>query len=243
MKSASNLGIPLVGVGLLYQEGYFSQYLNAAGRQQEPYADNDFQNLPLTLQKMPGGELLTIEVSYAGGPVVAQVWRDDVGRIPLFLLDTNVPQNSPEGRDISDQLYGGDREMRLKQEILLGIGGCRVLETPQLEPTVYHMNEGHSALLSLEWTRRLMENRKLSFREARGLASAGLIFTGHTPVPAGHDYFAPWLIERYLGDYAKWLGLSIGEFLGLGRQNPANDAEEFCMTVPALRMAAHTWGA
>lgn len=242
LKSSSNLGIPLVAVGLLYQEGYFSQYLNAAGWQQESYADNDFQNLPMTLQKRPDGGPLTIDVHFAGRLVVAQIWRVDVGRVPLYLLDTNVPQNAPGDREITDQLYGGDREMRLKQEILLGIGGCRALQALQLEPTVYHMNEGHSAFLSLEWTRRLMEEHGLNFREAHELASAGLIFTGHTPVPAGHDYFAPWLIERYLGDYAQRLGLTIGEFLGLGRQNPANDAEEFCMTVLALRMAAHSNG-
>lgn len=242
LKSASNLGIPLVAVGLLYQEGYFTQYLNAAGWQQESYADNDFQNLPLTLQKRPDGRPLTVEVQHAGRRVVAQIWRADVGRVPLFLLDTNLSENGPDDRYITDQLYGGDREMRLKQEILLGIGGCRALQALELEPSVYHMNEGHSAFLSIEWARWLMEKHKLKFREARELASAGLIFTGHTPVPAGHDYFAPWLIERYLGDYAARLGLTIGEFLGLGRQNPANGAEEFCMTVLALRMAAHSNG-
>jgi starch phosphorylase len=242
LKSASNLGIPLVGVGLLYQEGYFSQYLNAAGWQQESYADNDFQNLPLTLEKRPDGTTLTVEVNLCGRPVAAQIWRVAVGRVSLFLLDTNVPQNAPDARNITDQLYGGDREMRLKQEMVLGIGGCRALKSLGIEPSVCHMNEGHSAFLSLEWTRQLMETHQLSFREARELASAGLIFTGHTPVPAGHDYFSPSLVERYLGDYAQRLGLSIRDFLGLGRQNPDNDAEEFCMTVLALRMAASSNG-
>jgi starch phosphorylase len=242
LKSASNLAVPLVGVGLLYQEGYFSQYLNAAGWQQESYADNDFENLPLTLQRRPDGRPVNVEVHFAGRPVAVQIWRAEVGRIPLLLLDANVRQNSPDDRSITNQLYGGDREMRLKQEILLGIGGCRALEALGLTPTVYHMNEGHSAFLSLEWTRRLMEKRGLNFREARELASAGLIFTGHTPVPAGHDYFAPSLIEHYLGDYAKILGLNNREFLGLGRQNPANDGEEFCMTVLAMRMASSSNG-
>ena len=242
LKSASNLGVPLVAIGLLYQEGYFSQYLNAAGWQQESYADNDFQNLPLALQKRPDGEPLTIEVSCEGRPVVAQIWRADVGRVPLFLLDTNVPANGPDERAITYQLYGGDREMRLKQEILLGIGGCRALKVLGLRPSVYHMNEGHSAFLSLEWTRQLMEQHALTFREAREVASAGLIFTGHTPVAAGHDYFAPYLIERYLGDYARSLGIGTREFLGLGRQNPENDGEEFCMTVLALRMSASSNG-
>ncbi|HEV2447501.1 MAG TPA: alpha-glucan family phosphorylase [Candidatus Sulfopaludibacter sp.] len=242
LKSASNLGVPLVGVGLLYQEGYFSQYLNAAGWQQESYADNDFENLPLTLQKQPDGMPVTVEIRYDGRPVVAQIWRADVGRVPLFLLDCNIARNGPDDRAITRQLYGGDREMRLKQEILLGIGGCRALEALGLEPSVYHMNEGHSAFLSLEWTRRLMEKHRLTFREARGVSSAGLIFTGHTPVPAGHDYFAPSLIARYLGDYARGLGLSIEEFIGLGRQRSFQDAEEFCMTVLALRMSASSNG-
>jgi starch phosphorylase len=156
LKSASNLGIPLVGVGLLYQEGYFSQYLNAAGWQQESYADNDFQNLPVTLEKRPDGGAVTVEIDLADRSVAAQVWRVVVGRVSLLLLDTNVPQNAPDDRRITDQLYGGDREMRLKQEILLGIGGCRALQALRIEPSVYHMNEGHSAFLSLEWTRQLM---------------------------------------------------------------------------------------
>ena len=238
LKSASDLGIPLVGVGLLYQEGYFGQYLNAAGWQQESYEDNDFQTLPLTLQKGADGEALTIEVRYDGHPVFSQIWRVDVGRVPLFLLDTNILRNGEEDRHITDQLYGGDKERRLKQEILLGIGGCRALDALGLQPSVCHMNEGHSAFLGLEWTRRLMEKHKLNFRDAREIASAGLVFTGHTPVAAGHDYFPEGLIERYLGDYAKLLGLSQCDFLALGRQNPANNAEEFCMTVLALRMAA-----
>jgi len=242
LKSASNLGIPLVGVGLLYQEGYFSQYLNAAGWQQESYADNDFQNLPLTLEKRPNGSALTVELNLGGRPVLAQIWRVAVGRVSLFLLDTNLPQNHPDDRNITDQLYGGDREMRLKQEIVLGIGGCRALQELGIAPSVYHMNEGHSAFLSLEWTRQLMEGRQLNFREARELASAGLIFTGHTPVPAGHDYFPTSLMERYLGDYAIRMGVSMRDFLGLGRQNPDNQAEEFCMTVLALRMAASSNG-
>ncbi len=238
LKSASNLGIPLVGVGLLYQEGYFRQYLNATGWQQESYEDNDFQNLPLVVQRGQDGQPLTIEVCYDGSPVRAQIWRAEVGRIPLFLLDTNLPVNRAEDRAITYRLYSGDLEMRLQQEILLGIGGCRALTALGLEPSVYHMNEGHSAFLALEWTRRLMEKHNLNFREARQIASAGLLFTGHTPVAAGHDYFAPSLLERYLGDYAKGLGLGTVEFLGLGRQNPANDGEEFCMTVLALRMAS-----
>jgi starch phosphorylase len=242
LKSASDLGVPLVAVGLLYQQGYFRQYLNAAGWQQESYEDNDFQNLPLTLERKPDGRPVSIHLAFDGRTVTAQVWRVQVGRVPLYLLDANLPENRQEDRDITDQLYGGDLEMRLKQEILLGIGGYRALEALGIEPTVCHMNEGHSAFLGLEWVRQLMEKRKLSFAEAREAASAGLIFTTHTPVPAGHDYFPPGLMDRYLGAYMNALGLSRWEFLALGRQNQHNDSEEFCMTVLALRMAAFSNG-
>jgi len=236
LKSASDLGVPLVGVGLLYQQGYFKQYLNQAGWQQEDYAENDFHNLPVRVVRRPDGEPLTIEVQYPGRRVTAQVWRAQVGRVPLYLLDTNVPANARgEDRDITDQLYGGDLEMRIRQEVLLGIGGYRALEALGLEPTVYHMNEGHSAFLALERVRRLMEQRGLSFAEARELASASLVFTGHTPVIAGHDYFPPEMIDRYLGEYARLLGLAREEFLGLGRHGGGGD---FCMTILALRLAA-----
>jgi len=236
LKSASDLGVPLVGVGLLYQQGYFKQYLNQAGWQQEDYPENDFHNLPLAAVRRPDGGPVTVQVPYPGRMVTAQVWRAQVGRVPLYLLDTNIPANSQPGdRDITDQLYGGDLEMRMRQEVMLGIGGYRALETLGLEPTVYHMNEGHSAFLGLERVRRLMEQRGLSFAEARELASASLVFTGHTPVIAGHDYFPPELIDRYLGDYAHLLGLSRDDFLRLGRQG---DGGDFCMTVLALRLAA-----
>jgi starch phosphorylase len=242
LKSASNLGLPLTGIGLLYQQGYFGQYLNAAGWQQESYEDNDFQNLPLSLEHHSNGSPVTVEVRLAGHSVTAQVWRARVGRLPLYLLDTNLPANRAEDRDITRQLYGGDLEMRLKQEILLGIGGYRALEALGIHPTVYHMNEGHAAFVGLESACRLMECRGLSFAEAREAASAGLIFTTHTPVPAGHDYFPPGLMDRYFGEYMGRLKLSRYEFLGLGRQNPGNDSEEFCMTVLALRMAGPSNG-
>ncbi|HEY2013984.1 MAG TPA: alpha-glucan family phosphorylase [Bryobacteraceae bacterium] len=242
LKTASDLGVPVVGVGLLYQQGYFQQYLNAAGWQQESYQDNDFQNLPLARERRPDGNPLTVDVAYDRRSVTAQIWRVRVGRISLFLLDTNIAVNKAEDRVITDQLYGGDLEMRIKQEILLGIGGRRALQVLGLEPTVCHMNEGHSAFLGLEWVRILMEQRGLTFQQARALASAGLVFTGHTPVPAGHDYFPPPLIDRYLSEYMKTLSLSRYEFLGLGRQNPDNASEDFCMTVLALRMAAASNG-
>ncbi|HUA57758.1 MAG TPA: alpha-glucan family phosphorylase [Verrucomicrobiae bacterium] len=240
LKSASDLGVPVTGVGLLYQQGYFTQYLNQSGWQQEEYDDNDFHNLPLTLITGADGLPLMVEVQYPGRPVYAQIWRVQVGRVPLYLLDTNIDRNQrPEDRDITDQLYGGDKEMRIQQEILLGIGGCRALRAMGIVPGVYHINEGHSAFLVLERVRDLMETRKLSFAEARVLASSGTVFTTHTPVDAGHDYFAPELMDRYFGDYIRALGISRDEFLSFGRW-PGQG--EFCMTALALRFACHANG-
>jgi glycogen phosphorylase len=243
LKSASDLGVPLVAVSLLYQQGYFRQSLNAGGWQEEAYEDNDFRNLPLRLERRPDGEPLTIEVAFPGDTVVAQIWRAKVGRVTLYLLDTNLAANKrSEDRDITDQLYGGDLNNRIRQEVLLGIGGFRALEALGVHPTVYHMNEGHSAFLALELTRRLMESHALSFAEARELASAGLIFTTHTPVEAGHDYFPPDLMDRYFCAYFPKLNLDRRQFLALGRRNAADDGESFCMTVLALRMAASANG-
>jgi starch phosphorylase len=243
LKSASDLGLPLVGVGLLYQQGYFRQYLNADGWQQERNPENDFFTLPIILEHDKEGKPLVISVDLDNRPVYAQIWRVQVGRIPLYVLDTNFPMNSrAEDQDITDQLYGGDRELRIKQEILLGIGGYRALKALGLSPAVFHMNEGHSAFLSLERCRDLMENHKLSFTEAREASTAGLAFTTHTPVPAGNDYFTPELVEQYLGRYYRDLGLTPKEFHGLGRQDPNNEQEAFCMTVLALKMAGSSNG-
>jgi len=238
VKSASDLGVPLVGVGLLYQQGYFRQYLSQAGWQQEEYATNDFHNLPLRPLARPDGKPLTIEVQFPGRAVTARIWWAQAGRVPVYLLDTNVAANSPADREIAGELYGGDNEMRIKQEILLGIGGYRALEAAQVRPAVYHMNEGHSAFLSLEHVRRLMERHQLSFAEARELASPSLIFTTHTPVEAGHDYFAPDLMDRYFTEYYQELKLNRHEFLALGRRNMDDQNERFCMTVLAMRLAA-----
>lgn len=242
LKSSSDLGVPLVGVGLLYQQGYFRQTLNDAGWQQEFAEENDFHNLPLSLERLPDGSPLIVEAPHPGRTIEAQVWRAQVGRISLFLLDTNIDSNRPEDRDVTDQLYGGDSEMRLRQEIVLGIGGCRALRALGLGPVVYHMNEGHSAFLSLERVAQLMQQHGLSFNEAREAASAGLIFTTHTPVVAGHDAFPAHLIDRYLGDYVLGLGINREELLALGRENPEDDGEPFGMTVLALRMAAYSNG-
>ncbi|HDQ35215.1 MAG TPA: glycosyltransferase family 1 protein [Chloroflexi bacterium] len=242
LKSASDLGLPLVGVGLLYQQGYFQQYLNQAGWQQEIYADNDFDNLPLRLEKDDQDAPLIITVKISGREVQAQIWRAQVGRVSLYLLDTNLLENRPDDRDITDQLYGGDQEMRIKQEIVLGIGGYRALKALGLEPAVYHVNEGHSAFLALERIRCLMEEKSLTFTQAREAASAGLVFTTHTPVAAGHDRFSPQLMERYFVDYIDQLELSWDDFLALGRVNRHDHQELFCMTVLAMRLASHTNG-
>jgi glycogen phosphorylase len=233
LKASSDLGLPLVGVGLLYQEGYFRQYLNAAGWQQEATEDNDFHVLPIEL--VPNVQL---HLQLPDGEVTARVWRAAVGRITLYLLDTNVPGNRPEHRAVTAQLYGGDLDMRIKQEMLLGVGGVRALDALGLRPTVYHMNEGHSAFLALELIRGLMENQHLSFTEATLLASSSMIFTTHTPVPAGHDYFPAGQMDHFFGDALRRLGVSRHDFLALGRQDASNDNEDFCMTVLALRMAA-----
>ena len=243
LKSASDLGVPLVGVGLLYQQGYFRQYLNAAGWQQEANEDNDFHTIPATLMRGQDGKPLTIEVNYPNNRVLAQVWRIQAGRVSLYLLDTNIPENvRSEDRDITDQLYGGNLENRIRQEILLGIGGCRMLEALGIRPTVYHMNEGHSAFLSLELIRKYMEERSLTYAEAREIASASLVFTTHTPVTAGHDYFPPDLIDRYFSEFIPKLGIDRKRFLALGRRNPEDAGESFCMTALALRMASSSNG-
>ncbi len=240
LKSASDLGVPLVGVGLLYQQGYFRQYLSQSGWQQEAYEDNDFHNLPIALVTGEGGTSLEAEVKLAGRTVFAQIWRAQVGRIPLFLLDTNFAKNErAEDRDITNQLYGGDREMRIRQEILLGIGGYRALKAMGLAPTVYHMNEGHSAFLGLEHVQALMEEHRIGFAEASELAAASLVFTTHTPVKAGHDYFSDEQMNRYFSDTARMLGLSQPDFMNLGR---ADGTGEFCMTVLALRLASRANG-
>jgi starch phosphorylase len=242
LKSASDLGVPLVGVGLLYQQGYFRQQLSESGWQQEAREDNDFYNMPLHLERNPEGAPLTVELAMPGRQVVAQVWRVRVGRVDLFLLDTNLAVNSPEDRRITQQLYGGDLDMRIRQEIVLGIGGYRALEALGVAPNVYHMNEGHSGFLALERVLRLMQTGGLTFAQAREIASASLIFTSHTPVPAGHDYFPPDLFNRYFADYARGLGLSPRQLMALGQTNQSDDGEHFCMTVLALRLAAHSNG-
>lgn len=240
LKSSSDLNIPLVAVGLLYQEGYFSQYLSSDGWQMETYPVNDFDSLPLKLLRDKEGKALSISVDFKGTAVHAIIWRIDVGRVPLYMLDTNIESNPPEFRGTTGQLYGGDREMRLRQEIVLGIGGVRALKALGIEPTVIHMNEGHSAFSALERICMLRKEKGLSFDEAREVVMASTAFTTHTPVPAGNDVFDPDLVRSYFEDYSKELGINFKVFLGYGRLNPRDESEPFGMTTLALRLSSHT---
>ncbi len=237
LKSASDLGLPLCGVGLMYREGYFRQYLTVDGWQQERYPENDFFNLPLLPETDARGQPLTVAVPISGRDVSARVWRIQVGRVPLYLLDTNIPANPPEDRAITARLYGGDHDMRVRQELVLGVGGVRALRALGKEPTVCHMNEGHSAFCGLERIREMMARTGCDFATAREAVSAGTVFTTHTPVPAGNDVFPPQLIEHHLSGLIAALGLPRDEFLALGRQSPADGHEGFGMTVLALRLA------
>lgn len=239
LKSASDLNIPVVGVGLFYHEGYFQQYLSADGWQQEDYPENDFSTMPAQLIKDENNNPIMVEVSIRNDPVKVQIWRIMVGRVPLYLLDTNVKENPPGHRFITSRLYGGDWEMRLRQEIVLGIGGVRALLALGIEPSVYHMNEGHSAFSALERIRILRNDHGLSFDAAREFVIATNNFTTHTPVPAGNDMFPPELMQAHFNDYVQSLGIAFKVFLGFGRQEPMNDQEAFSMPVLALRLSAH----
>jgi starch phosphorylase len=237
LKSASDLGIPLCGVGLMYREGYFRQYLNADGWQQERYPDNDFHTLPLIAEYGADGRPLLVNVPFPHRDVWARIWRIQVGRVPLYLLDTNIHENDAADREITGRLYGGDAEMRIMQEMMLGIGGVRALRALGKNPTVAHMNEGHSAFCALERIRITIADCNVDFATAFELVKAGTCFTTHTPVPAGNDAFEPATIDRYLGWYPAALGISRDQFLGLGRQNPSDEQEAFGMTVLAIKTA------
>jgi len=238
LKSASEMDVPLAGVGLLYQQGFFRQRLNADGWQLELFPRNDFHNMPVQLVRGENGQPVTVSVDMMGRPTRVQIWRIQIGRVSLFLLDANVPENSPEDRHITSQLYGGDQEMRIRQEILLGIGGVRALKALGISPKIFHMNEGHSAFLGLERCRILMAEAGVNFEEAREAVAASNVFTTHTPVPAGNDAFEPWLIDKYFAHYWEQLGLSRDQFLALGRQETGNKDEPMNLTVLALRFSS-----
>ena len=235
MKSSSELGIPLVGIGLLYQQGYFRQYLNADGWQQEQYPKNDFASMPIYPVRQPDGSQLVVKVPFPGREVIVQIWKIQVGRVPLYLLDTNTPDNSKSDQDITDQLYGGGRETRLCQEMILGMGGMLALDALGIKPTVCHMNEGHSAFQALERIRLTMKQGDLGFHQARELCKAGNVFTTHTPVPAGFDVFSRQLMEKYFADYVRDVGIDMETLLRMGRTSPYDADEPFNMAMLAVR--------
>ncbi|HNW43975.1 MAG TPA: alpha-glucan family phosphorylase [Elusimicrobiales bacterium] len=236
LKSSSDMGLPLVGVGLLYKKGYVQQVLNRDNWQVERYPENDWYNMPVQIVKDAGGRPLRVEVDLAGEKVKIGVWKVPVGRTSLFLLDTDLPENTPQVRLITEQLYGGDRENRIRQEIVLGIGGARALEAMGLRPTVYHINEGHSAFLLFERISQLMKSRGLSYPEAREVVWASSVFTTHTPVMAGNEHFDFELVRKYLEIYSRELGLTFPEFLEIGKEEATSMG--FCMTVVAMRLCA-----
>ncbi|MEW6533518.1 MAG: alpha-glucan family phosphorylase [Thermodesulfobacteriota bacterium] len=237
LKSASNLGLPLVAVGLLYQKGYFKQYLNIDGWQQESYPDNDFYNMAVTPVHDSAGEHFGFELPVAERTVKVLLWKVDVGRIRLYLLDTNHPSNSPADRAITAELYGGDGETRMRQEFVLGIGGARALHLLGLWPFVYHLNEGHAAFAALERIRQTMTTNRVPFEVALEAAAASTVFTSHTPVAAGIDLFPPDLVERYFKGYMSTLGLSVADLMALGRENPFDQSSPLSMAVLALRVS------
>jgi len=242
LKTASDLGLPLVGIGLLYRQGYFQQYLNPDGFQQEFYPENDWYTMPVRQLVNEQGEAVKITVEMGSDNVTAQLWEVRVGNTPLYLLDSNIQENPERHREITATLYGGDEDMRIRQEILLGVGGIRALKALNLNPAVTHMNEGHSAFLGLERVRHLIRDRAMSFAEAHQAVWPANVFTTHTPVPAGNERFPVDLMSRYFKSFAEQLGLSWKEFLSLGRENPEDEQESFCMTVLALKLAAHANG-
>ena len=237
LKSASDLGIPIVGIGLMYQKGYFRQYLNIDGWQQEAYVENDLHNMPIELVRQDGGRPLTISVEYPGRCVQAQLWYAAVGRLKLYLLDTNIEANSSADRMVTSSLYGGDRELRMRQEMLLGIGGLKALAAMGMSPTVCHMNEGHAAFMALERIRQLRSVCNMTFEEAVEATRAGNVFTTHTLVRAGLDEFSVELMDKYFGGYFPHLGVNRRQFLSLGRMLPDDEDESFKMPVLAIKLS------
>lgn len=243
LKSASDLGVPVVGVGLLYQQGYFRQVIDANGQQQAYYPYNDPGQLPIAPLREPNGEWLRLQIPFPAGPVWLRVWQVQAGRVKLYLLDSNDAANSPLYRQITGELYGGDSEMRIQQEIVLGIGGWQLLETLGIQPEVCHLNEGHAAFAVLERARHFMIRSGLSFPEALTVTRAGNLFTSHTAVAAGFDHFPPSLVGFYLGDYAtRKLHISIADLLALGRQYPHEPTEGFNMAYLAINGSGHING-
>jgi starch phosphorylase len=236
IKSASDLGIPLVGVGLFYGQGYFRQRLDRDGWQHEEYLETDVNQLPMETAIGRDGRPVVVQVETRHGAIHAKVWRVKVGRCDLFLLDSDVEGNTPEDREMTSRLYGGDGRVRVHQELLLGVGGLRALKALGITPGVLHLNEGHSGFAVLEAIRQRMEEEGIGFEKAVPRVAREVVFTTHTPVPAGHDRFDADLVEEHLGPLREALGLSRKSFMALGRENPESD-ERFCMTVLGLKLS------
>jgi starch phosphorylase len=240
MKSASDNDLPLVGVALLYQLGYFRQFLNADGWQQERYLENDFYSLPIHPAQDADGNQRTVTVELPAGNLIIRIWTMDVGRVRMLFLDTNTTENArAEDRAITSQLYGGDTDMRIRQEIVLGIGGLRALEAMQIKPTVFHMNEGHSAFLAIERIRLFIERQGLTFAEALEATRLNNVFTTHTPVPAGIDLFDPGMVYHYFKGFCQAANIDFESFMALGRKNPDDKGEPLSMAILALNASAY----
>ncbi len=233
LKEASDSNIDLTAVGFLYRYGYFTQSLSMDGQQIANYEPQNFNALPLTQVMQANGEPMVLEVPYPGRTVYAHIWKVSVGRVPLYLMDTDIPQNSEWDRSITHQLYGGDWENRMKQEYLLGIGGILMLNNLGIKKQIYHCNEGHAALINAQRLVDFIQNDGLSFNQALEVVRASALYTVHTPVPAGHDYFDEGLFGRYMGEFPGKLGISWQEFIDMGRENPGSN-EKFSMSVFAL---------
>ena len=237
IKGASDLGVPLVGIGLYYHQAYFRQRLDGEGYQQEDYIDVDRRLLPMQPATDASGTPVVVTVDTRSASIAARVWKLAVGRNTLLLLDADVEGNRPEDRELTARLYGGDDWMRIRQELLLGVGGVRALRALGISPSVAHLNEGHSAFAALELVRNRMVTEGIGAEEGIRRVAPQVVFTTHTPVPAGHDRFTPELIEEHLGPLRDALGLSPDALLALGRENPSNHGETFCMTVLALKLS------
>jgi starch phosphorylase len=237
IKSASDLDIPLVGIGLFYGQGYFLQRLDGKGWQQEEYLETDVNRLPMQPAIGKNGEPVAVEIQTRGGPICAKVWRVKVGRCDLLLLDSNVAGNAPEDRELTSRLYGGDARTRIRQELLLGVGGFRALKAMGISPGVLHLNEGHSGFAVFEAIRNRMEEEGIDFNAASSQIPREVIFTTHTPVPAGHDRFDAVLIEEHLGPLREQLGISHDALMAFGRERPIDHEEPFCMTVLGLKLS------
>jgi starch phosphorylase len=237
IKSASDLDIPLYGIGLFYGQGYFLQRLDQSGWQREEYLQTDVNQLPMQPAIGENGEPVVVEIATRGGAIRAKVWRLKVGRIDLLLLDSNVAGNAPEDRETTSRLYGGDARTRIRQELLLGVGGYRALKAMGISPGVLHLNEGHSGFAVFEAIRTRMVEEGIDFNAAASQIPREVIFTTHTPVPAGHDRFSPDLIEEHLGPLREELGISHENLMGFGREYPTDHGEQFCMTVLGLKLS------